>query len=192
MQALTTVIAAFGLSGAAGLNAYIPLLIVAILGKLGWLTLGQPFDILTTWPVIIALGVLLAIEIVVDKIPAADSINDAIQTFVRPAAGAVLFAANTGVVSGIDPTVALIIGLVMALGVHGAKTVTRPVMNATTMGVAAPVMSITEDIIAAVGSLLAIFLPFVFIGFVLVMTLVIWWLIKRVRRIRERLSTGSA
>jgi hypothetical protein len=60
------------------------------------------------------------------------------------------------------------------------------------MGVAAPVMSITEDIIAAVGSLLAIFLPFVFIGFVLVMTLVIWWLIKRVRRIRERLSTGSA
>jgi hypothetical protein len=192
MQALTTVIAAFGLSGAAGLNAYIPLLIVAILGKLGWLTLGQPFDILTTWPVIIAIGVLLAIEIVVDKIPAADSINDAIQTFVRPAAGAVLFAANTGVVSGIDPTVALIIGLVMALGVHGAKTVTRPVMNATTMGVAAPVMSITEDIIAAVGSLLAIFLPFVFIGFVLVMTLVIWWLIKRVRRIRERLSTGSA
>jgi hypothetical protein len=82
---------AFGLSTSAGLNAYIPLLMVAVLGRFTtWIQLQEPFDALTSWWSIGALVILLAIEVTVDKIPAVDTINDAIQTFIRPAAGAVL------------------------------------------------------------------------------------------------------
>jgi hypothetical protein len=106
-MALANIVAAFGLAGAAGLNAYIPLLIVAILARLNLLQLSPPFDALASWPAIIALVVLGLIEFVADKVPGVDHVNDAIQTFVRPAAGAILFAANTGVVTGIDTTLAL-------------------------------------------------------------------------------------
>ena len=80
-----------GLAGAAGLNAYIPLLGVAVLGRMHVLALSPPFDLLMHPVVIGALGVLLALELVVDKVPAADHVNDVVQTFIRPAAGAVLF-----------------------------------------------------------------------------------------------------
>ncbi len=180
-MALTNIITAFGLAGAAGLNAYIPLLIVAIVGKLGLLKLSEPFDILTTWPAIILLTVLLVIEFVVDKIPGADHINDVVQTFVRPAAGAVLFAANTGVVSGIDPTVALGLGLVLAFGAHAAKAAARPVVNVSTGGVGAPVMSVLEDVTSATTSFVAIFLPPLLLVIVLLIGYVLWRAMQRRR-----------
>ncbi len=192
MNPLLSVITAFGLAGAAGLNAYIPLLLVSVLGHLGYLKLSEPFDILASIPAMIAIAVLLVIEIVIDKIPAADSLNDAIQTFVRPAAGAVLFASQSGVVSSIDPLVALILGLIMALGVHGTKAVTRPAINAGTMGIGAPFMSLAEDIVALVGSVLAIFLPVLFVIFALVMAFVIWRLIVLARRVRGKLRPEAS
>jgi hypothetical protein len=192
MNALTGVITAFGLAGAAGLNAYIPLLLVSVLGRFGYIQLSSPFDILASTPAMIAIGVLLVIEVVIDKIPAADSVNDAIQTFVRPAAGAVLFASQSGVVSGIDPVIALILGLVMALGVHGTKAITRPAINVGTMGIGAPVMSVAEDVVALVGSVLAIFLPVLFVIFALVMAFVIWRLIVLARRVRGKLRPGAS
>src|SRR3972149_895111 len=95
---------AFGLAASAGLNAYIPLLIVALLGRFtNWFTLNSPWDVLTSWWVIGALVVLTLIEVFADKAPAGNHVNDAIQTFVRPAAGAILFAASAGAVSNIPP-----------------------------------------------------------------------------------------
>lgn len=182
---LANVVTAFGLSGAAGLNAYIPLLIVAVLGRMGVLQLSQPFDALSSWPAIIALVVLLVIEIVVDKVPGADHVNDAIQTFVRPAAGAILFAANTGVVQGIDPTVALITGLVLALSVHATKAAVRPAVNLTTMGIGAPFVSAAEDILSAIASFLAIFAPVLFIFFAMGLGYVVYRMIRKVRSLRK-------
>ena len=178
-MALTNIITAFGLAGAAGLNAYIPLLIVGILGKLGVLTLGEPFNILTSWPAIIIIAVLLIVEVVVDKVPGADHLNDVIQTIVRPAAGAVLFAANTGVVQGMDPTLALGLGLVMALSTHAVKAAARPVVNATTAGLGAPVVSALEDVTSATTSLVAIFLPPLLVVLVLLIGYLYWrWRIR--------------
>ncbi|MBX7212529.1 MAG: DUF4126 domain-containing protein [Thermoflexales bacterium] len=178
-MALTNIITAFGLAGAAGLNAYIPLLIVGILGKLGVLTLSEPFNILTSWPAIIIIAVLLIVEVVVDKVPGADHLNDVIQTIVRPAAGAVLFAANTGVVQGMDPTLALGLGLVMALSTHAVKAAARPVVNATTAGLGAPVVSALEDVTSATTSLVAIFLPPLLVVLVLLIGYLYWrWRIR--------------
>ena len=187
---LTQIITAFGLAGAAGLNAYIPLLVVAVLGKAGVLHLSEPFNILTSWPAIIALSVFLVIEFVVDKVPGADHVNDVVQTFIRPAAGAVLFAANTGVVKGMDPTLALLAGLVLALGVHGAKAAARPAVNLTTLGIGGPVVSVIEDVTSAVASFLAIFAPFVFVLFALTIGYVVFRLTRKIRARRLRQSAA--
>jgi hypothetical protein len=186
---ITQIITAFGLAGAAGLNAYIPLLAVAVLGRLGLLQLSEPFNILTSWPAIIALCIFLLIEFVVDKVPGADHINDAVQTFVRPVAGAVLFAANSGVVNGLDPTVAWVAGLVLALGVHGAKTAARPAVNLSTMGIGGPVVSVIEDITSAVATFLAIFAPIVFVLFVVVIGYAVFRITRKIRARRLRQAT---
>lgn len=187
-MAIANIVTAFGLAGAAGLNAYIPLLLVGIAGRLGYIHLASPFDVLTTLPALIVLGIMLVIETVVDKIPVADHVNDVVQTIIRPAAGAVLFAANTGVIRDLDPTVSLVIGLVMALGVHGVKAAARPAVNLTTMGVGAPIISFIEDVIAAVAALLALFAPIIFVLFAV---LVVYMVVRLLRRIRGRNQTQA-
>src|SRR5574337_1007460 len=106
LSVISQLITAFGLASASGLNAYIPLLVVALAARFTNLVkLNPPFDLLTNGWVIGALAVLLLIEIIVDKIPAADSLNDVVQTFIRPTAGAVLFAASTHAID-LNPIVA--------------------------------------------------------------------------------------
>ena len=111
IEALGGIGAAFGLAGSAGLNAYIPLLIVAVAARYPLadpvLKLSAPYDILTNPWIIILLSILLIIEMLVDKIPAVDTLNDGIQTFIRPAAGAILFAASANVITDISPVITL-------------------------------------------------------------------------------------
>lgn len=150
-----------GLAVAAGLNAYIPLLIAGLLVRFDIVSFGQPFDKLGSTPALVIVAVLLAIEVFADKIPAVDSVNDAIQTFVRPASGATLFAAAAA--TGIDQewatALALIMGLVTAAGVHATKATARPVINAATAGMGAPVVSTIEDGVSAGLSLAALLAP---------------------------------
>jgi mannitol-specific phosphotransferase system IIBC component len=179
--ALTQVLAAFGLSGASGLNAYIPLLLVGLAGRIGWLKLAQPFDLLQNEFVIGALVVLLLIETFVDKIPAVDTINDVIQTLVRPAAGAILFASEAHVITDIQPALALILGLLVAFSVHATKATARVTVSAATIGTGNWLVSIIEDVVAFVVSLLAIVAPFLMLIAVVLFGLLIarWWLTRR-------------
>ena len=130
------VLGAFGLAASAGLNAYIPLLIVALTAKFtNLITLAQPYDALTSWWTIGVLALLSAIEFFADKVPAVDLVNDAIQTFVRPTAGAILFAASAKAITDVNPVLSLIMGLLVAGTVHGVKSVAvRPVVAASTAG----------------------------------------------------------
>jgi hypothetical protein len=183
MDALLNVFTAFGLSTSAGLNAYLPLLVVALLARFtDLITLRSPWDALESWWVIGLLSVLLLIEIFVDKVPAVDSVNDAIQTFIRPVAGAVLFAASSGVIGEAHPVLALICGLLVAGGVHAAKATARPIITTTTAGTLNPVVSTAEDVLALVVAVLAIVLPVLTLLFLL---LVIIWFIRRRRRRQE-------
>src|SRR3989304_9891324 len=127
METAGALLTAFGLAASAGLNAYIPLVIVALLGRFtDWFTLNSPWDALTSWWVIGALVILTAIEFFPDKAPAVNHVNDAIQTFVRPAAGAILFAASTGVAGGVHPIVAMVAGLLVAGGGDTGQGGPRP------------------------------------------------------------------
>jgi hypothetical protein len=182
MDALTNVFSAFGLSSAAGLNAYLPLLIVALTARFtNLIQLNEPWDVLTSWWAIGALVVLLLIEMTVDKIPAADTLNDVINTLIRPVAGAILFAANSGVVGELHPALALICGLVVAGGVHAVKATARPAVTATTCGTGNWLVSIAEDVVSFVTSVLAILVPIalVFLIVLFILSLAWWWSRRR-------------
>ncbi len=191
IEAISCLSAAFGLAGSAGLNAYIPLLMVALAARFPLsdplLELQAPYDLMGSWWAIGLLAVLLVIEIVADKVPAVDSIHDGIQTFVRPAAGAILFAGSANVVSDIHPILALGAGLLVAGGVHATKTAARPVVTVTTAGVGNPIVSTLEDIAAFILSLFAIFLPIIAAILLIALVIVILVFIRRWRGRRAAL-----
>jgi uncharacterized membrane protein len=165
-----------GLAAAAGLNAYIPLLIVGLSSRfLDWIQLPPAWAWLENEWVLVILGVLFVIEVVADKVPAVDSINDVVQTVVRPAAGGILFGTGTAsqTAAVTDPAsffasnawIPIVIGIVLALFVHTGKTLTRPAANVVTAGIAAPVLSTVEDVSSVALSIVALLFPvFVILG----------------------------
>ena len=188
MESLFAILSAFGLSASAGLNAYIPLLVVAVLARYtGLIELSSPWDVLASPWSILLLIVLLGIEFFADKIPAVNHINDAIQTFVRPTAGAIVFAASAGVVSELHPVLALALGLLLSGGVHAVKAAAvRPAVTATTGGAGNVPVSILEDVISAGISILAVVVPVIFAALVILFTAwVIWMLWRRANRVRR-------
>ena len=189
MDLLLGVFTAFGLSASAGLNAYIPLLVVGVIAHYtDWITLNNPWDLLANPWVLIVLGVLVIIEMLADKIPAVNHINDAIQTFVRPAAGAIAFAASAKVITDISPVLALICGLLVAGSVHAVKSIAvRPVVTATTGGAGNVPISIAEDIFSTVMSILAIVVPvLVALLLILMVVLFFWWRQRRREKANRR------
>jgi hypothetical protein len=189
MDAGTVLITGLGLAVAAGLNAYIPLLIAGLLIRADVVSFGAPYDQLGSTPALVIIAVLLAVELLADKIPAVDSVNDVIQTVIRPVSGALLFA---GAASGIDPewstALALVLGLVTAAGVHGAKATARPVINTATAGLGGPVVSVVEDGFSVGLSLAALLVP-ILVGVIVVA--LGWALYSAVRRRRSaRAVTG--
>jgi hypothetical protein len=191
MEALFGIFTAFGLSASAGLNAYIPLLIVGVIAHYtDWIHLNPPFDTLSNPWVLIVVGVLLIIEMLADKFPAVNHVNDVIQTIIRPAAGAIVFAASANVITNLSPVIAILCGLLVAGSVHTVKAAAvRPAVTATTGGAGNIPVSIAEDIIATVLSILSIVLPILVVVFVvLFIILLIWWLRRRALRKRQVLS----
>ncbi len=149
-----------GLAMPAGLNAYIPLLAIALADRYtGLIQLAAPYDTVSSPWAIAVIAMLLGVEIIADKVPIVDHINDLIQSFIRPAAGGVLVMASTDAVQSINPVLAMILGLVVAGGVHTAKSTFRPVVTATTGGVGNPVVSATEDGAAICLSVIALVAP---------------------------------
>lgn len=186
-----------GLSAAAGLNAYIPLLLVGLIARYtDVVTLPSAYAFLTSGWVLLVVTVLLAVEVVVDKVAVVDHVNDAIQTFVRPAVGGAIFAA-TAAAQQVDaspwmqdnPWAGWLLGMVVAGVVHGLKTAARPVVNAMTVGIGTPVVSAAEDATSLGLSLLAVFAPLLV---VVALALLIWpavaLLRRRARRRRARPS----
>ncbi|MFD4420052.1 DUF4126 domain-containing protein [Agromyces sp. NPDC058484] len=183
-----------GLALAAGLNAWIPLVILGGLDRFtglvelpsGWAWLSNE------WVLLVLVG-LLVLEFVADKIPGIDSVNDVIQTLVRPTAGGIAFGSGVDAttVAVTDPEtffttqqwVPVAVGVVLALGVHLAKAAARPVVNAMTAGVGAPVASAAEDAGSVAFAFAALLAPLlVLLGLVLVAVTVV----MSVRRLRAR------
>lgn len=185
-----------GLSAAAGLNAYIPLLLVGLLARFTDLvSLPAAYAWISNGWVLIVVGVLLLVEVVVDKVAVVDHVNDAVQTFVRPAVGGAIFAA-TAAAGQVDSSqwmqdnqwVGWLLGIAVAGLVHALKATTRPVVNATTVGVGTPVVSAAEDVTSLGMSLIAIFLPLLVLVALALLLWVAFALLRRRGRRRRALS----
>jgi hypothetical protein len=183
-----------GLATAAGLNAYIPLLALGLLSRFtDLITLPHGWAWLENGWVMTIVAVLLLVEVVADKIPALDSINDTIQTFVRPTAGGIVFGSGTaaqtpavtdpGAFAQSGQWIPIAIGVVTALVVSLTKSTVRPAANVATAGVAAPVLSTIEDGVSVVLVFLAILIPVVVL---VVLAVMAWGFVKLFRRRRRR------
>lgn len=192
-----------GLAASAGLNAYIPLLTMGLLARYtGLIDLPGGWEWLSNGWVIGILAVLLAVEVVADKVPVVDHFNDVVQTVVRPTAGGLAFGAGSAsqTVTVTDPGsffsshqwVPIAAGVAIALCVHGVKAISRPVVNATTAGVGAPVASTAEDFSSVVLSFMAILVPIlVLIGIgLLIFAAILMMRRRRQRRRIEGVNTG--
>lgn len=178
------VFAAFGLAAATGLNAYLPLLIVGLLARFtDLITLSSPWNTLENAWVLGVLAVLLVVETIADKVPAVDSVNDAINTVIRPTAGAILFAAHGNVISEMSAVVAMICGILAAGTVHAIKATARPVVTASTAGLGNPFVSVAEDVLSVTTTVVAVVIPALAALFVVLFAaLIVWWFTRRRRR----------
>ncbi len=186
METLFMVGIGVGLSSVAGIRAYLPLALVGLFARLGLFTLSAPFDLLDDWLVVGALLVLALLESGLDKLPALDPVLDIVQTPLRIVAGAVLFA--VALRAGLD--VAGIPELAAGAGIAGLvavlKVVLRPSAGVSAAGVSTAFLSFFEDVVAGVGGVVAVlvpFLPLAFVGFLL-------FFFFRVRRRRGRKYGG--
>ncbi len=182
----TAILTGIGLAAPAGLNAYIPLLVLALSDRATTrVTLQAPYDVLSSNLGIAILIVLLTVEVTVDKIPGVDHVNDLIQSFVRPAAGAIAAVAATGGVVTINPAIMVLVGVVLAGSVNVVKVTTRPAVTLGTGGILNPVVSLAEDAVAVLASVVAIFLPFLVILSLAIFAVSSILLLRRVRRVRS-------
>jgi hypothetical protein len=183
-----------GLSAAAGLNAYIPFLLVALIARFtDVIDLPHQYAWIESWWAIGIAAVLLLSEVVLDKIAIVDHINDAVGTFVRPATGGLIFAATVAAEDfeqgstfmADNPWIGVLLGIITAGIVHTGKAVSRPVVNAGTAGLGTPVVSAAEDGVAVTLALVAIFLP-VLVVFLLLLLLWAGFVLWRGRRSRRK------
>lgn len=183
-----------GLSAAAGLNAYIPFLIVGLLARFtDVINLPGGWQWIESWWAL-GIGTLLLIsELVLDKIPAVDSINDVAGSVIRPATGG-LVAAATQSAGALDHSsfmqdhqwVAFLGGLVLAGVVHVGKSSARPAINLGTVGLGAPIVSTAEDASSLSLSLIAVFVPILVIVALILLAWGLWKYARRMRRFARR------
>ncbi|AYF76908.1 DUF4126 domain-containing protein [Nocardia yunnanensis] len=194
-SAVGSVLGAFGLSGAAGLNAWLPLFIAGLADRFGWIDLGGSYGWLSSAPALIVIGVLLVADLVGDKIPAVDSVLHGIGTLVAPTSGAVLFTAETSLNSHLPTAVAAVLGALTAGSVHAGRSVARPFVTGTTAGVGNPVVSAAEDMTSLALTVVAFVVPVVAFVAVLILLIGLGWLAFRasrwLRRRRERKQLGT-
>lgn len=183
-----------GLGAAAGLNAYIPFLVVALLARFTDLVdLPSGLGWMGSWWAIGIGALLLLTEITLDKIPAVDTLNDAVQTFIRPSMGGLMGAAAVGA-GRLDqsswmqdnPWVTVLLGVVVAGLVHTGKAASRPVVNAGTLGAGAPVLSGLEDGASVGIALVAIFIPVLIVLVLVLLAAALLWIIGAWRRLQRR------
>ena len=192
MDWITSLGAAMGTAWLSGINLYATAATLGLLQRFGYAHLPGELSLLGT-PWIIALAcTLYAIEFIADKIPAVDSAWDAIHTFIRIPAGALLAAGATGDSLSAMTIAAGILGGTITAGTHFTKAGGRAVINTSPEPVSNWGASFTEDALVLSGIWLALTHPVVFLLLLLLFLLMLVWLIPKVwrgiRAVANRLS----
>ncbi len=182
-ETLAAIAIALGAGWASGLNAYAAVLVLGGAQRLGLVALPHDLQVLGSPWVLGVAALLFALNFLADKIPYVDSINDALQTFVRIPAGALL---AYGAAGGLSPEVAIIAGLLggtLAAGTHVAKTGSRALINASPEPFTNVLASLGEDVTVFSGLALAIAHPITFLCLLAIFVLLLLWLLPRLFRL---------
>jgi len=183
METIIALASSLGLATATGLNAYLPLLTVSVLSRLGLIQLSEPFDLLSHPITMVVLAILALIDFIGDKVPAVDSVLHIIGLVISPIAGAIVALATATDAVSIHPAVVAVAAIIAATGTQSARTSIRPAVTAATGGTANPFVSFLEDALSFVLSLLAIFLPMVALIIALILGFVAFRFIRGAVRV---------
>ena len=182
MDFISTLAVSMGASWVSGINLYAAVATLGLLGRFAHLKLPGELDVVTNWWVIGVALFLFVIEFIADKIQLVDSVWDIIHTFIRIPAGAVLAATAFGDFDRSVQVIALLLGGGLALSSHGTKAATRALINTSPEPVSNIVVSLSEDILAVVTVVAAVFLPVVVFVIIAAGLIFSFWLLPRVIR----------
>ncbi|CAN5338823.1 DUF4126 domain-containing protein [soil metagenome] len=180
---LQTAALAAGLSWASGIRLYATVFLAGVLAHFGMFELPSGLAVLTHPWVVGTSGVLMVGEFCADKIPAFDSVWDAVHTFIRIPAGALLAAGSFG---HADPALMVAAGLIggtLATGSHLAKSATRATANLSPEPFSNWGLSLLEDVAAPFGVMMAMFAPIAALVLVLLFIVLAIWLVPKLVRV---------
>lgn len=185
VETLSATALAGGLSWASGLRLYMTLFMAGAMARAGWLELPSALQVLESPWVLGVTGVLLVVEFLADKIPGLDSAWDAIQTFIRIPAGAILSVAALGQMDPAWTTIAALLGGTLAASAHFTKAGSRALINTSPEPFSNWAASFSEEAVVATGLWAAFFHPWLwFVLLALFLVLTIWLLPKLWRGMR--------
>jgi hypothetical protein len=183
LDQITRIIAlSMGAAWASGINLYAAILVLGLLGTSGNMALPPDLQILTSPIVLVAAGIMYLVEFFADKVPAVDTSWDALHTFIRIPAGALLAA---GAVADVNPALALAAGIAgggIAAGTHAAKSGTRVLVNTSPEPFSNWFVSIGEDVAVIAGLWTALQHPTLFILLLVCFILLLIWLLPKLWR----------
>ena len=184
---------ALGAAWTSGINLYATVAVLGLLQHYSLARLPGGLHVLDNWIIIGVALFLYAIEFVADKIPYVDTVWDAVHTFIRVPAGAVLAAAATSDINPAVQVLALLLGGGLALSTHGTKATMRAAANTSPEPLTNWALSITEDIFALGAIVLAALHPAVILVIILIFLLILVWILPKVlRRLRRMLKAARA
>lgn len=180
-KVLLSLVMGLGLSACCGFRVFVPLLAASIATKLGLLHLGSGFQWMSSTPALICFGAATIFEIAGYYIPFIDNILDTIMTPASVIAGTLLTA--SAIIPDLDPMLKWGLGIIVGGGsagiIQAGTALTRATSTATTAGVANPVVATVEHILAIVGSIFSVLVPFVIAGIVCIVIVVMLFFVIR-------------
>lgn len=184
---ITTLGTAMGSAWLSGINLYATVLTLGVMQRFGWAKLPGELSILGNWWVLGIAGGMYLIEFVADKIPAVDSVWDAVHTFIRVPAGAILAATAFAEFDPAIKVAAMIIGGGIALGSHGTKAATRLAANTSPEPISNFSLSIGEDLFTFGSTILMVISPIAIIVVVVICMIIALWIVPKIFRAMRRL-----
>jgi hypothetical protein len=193
MPVLQILSLAMGSAWTSGINLYATVAALGLLEHYGLAKLPGGLNVLNNWLIIGVAIFLYVVEFIADKIPYVDTIWDAVHTFIRVPAGAVLAASAT---AHLNPTVQLLafmLGGGLALSTHGTKATVRAAANTSPEPVSNWTLSLVEDVIAIGSTVLMVINPLIILVIIIIFLLILAWILpKVVRRLRRMLASARA
>lgn len=182
MDPISIIAATLGVAWASGINLYAAIAMLGLLGSTGSVDLPTNLEVLQHPGVIGAAGIMYLVEFFADKIPGVDSAWDALHTFIRIPAGALLAGAALSELSPHAELIGNILGGGLAAGSHFTKAGSRVLINASPEPFSNWTASLTEDVMVVGGLWTAMNHPILFIVLLIALIALTIWLAPKIWR----------